>query len=210
MRLISLFLLPVLSAPVSAQAHVTKEPVANDGTPIQLDLPQSLHLRNKGGSDGAGLCVFTSLTHSASYQNIPVLQDFRDWMTRYPGGGWPEKVESMVNKVCAERKAPRPVTIQVESNDLEILKTAVRLGRMPGVTYSFSPSGRYGGRRIAHMVTLVAADAGPNHLWAILDNNYPDTIEWMSEDQFRRTYSGGSRGWSCIFTGPGPPPVPYK
>lgn len=58
----------------------------------------------------------------------------------------------------------------VEGSDLERLKLACRTGRMPGVTYAFSPTGRYGGARIAHMVNLVHAD---DQWFAVLDNNYP-------------------------------------
>lgn len=184
-------------------------PVAPDGTHVQLDMPKDLHLRNCGGSDGAGLCVFTSLSHSAMWQNIPLLMGFRDYMKRYPGGGYPSKVTSYINKIAKEKNLPVPEYIQVESNDLEILKLACRTGRMPGITYSFSPSGRYGGGRISHMVTLVHAGVGKSgEWWAILDNNYPGTLEWMNESEFRRTYTGGSRGWAVIFLSPGPPPAP--
>jgi hypothetical protein len=188
-------------------AVVTKTPVAPDGTPVQIDLPGPLQLRNKGGSDGAGLCVFTSINHAAYWHNVLCLQNFRDDMTKYPGGGYPQKVDKMVAVFAAKYQQPVPRYIQIESQDIEILKLACRTNRMPSITYSYSPSGRYRGK-IAHMVSLVAADAGPNHLWAILDNNFPNSYEWMSEAEFRRTYLAGGQGWSVIFLGPGPPPVP--
>jgi hypothetical protein len=58
------------------------------------------------------------------------------------------------------------------------------------------------------MVNCVDARAGPARRWAILDNNYPGTIEWMTEDQFRATYTGLGGGWTVILLKPGPPPVP--
>jgi len=56
----------------------------------------------------------------------------------------------------------------------------------------------------------VAARAGGQRLWAILDNNYPGTIEWMTEDQFRRAYTGLGGGWAVILLAPGPPPPPWN
>lgn len=196
----------------NAQAHVTKEPLAKDGTPVHIDLPPALHLRNTGGSDGSGLCVFTSINHSAYYQNSILLQDFQKWMRQFPGGGWPEQVDRKIKELARARKDQTPAFIQIETNDLDILRTACRTGRSPGVTYSFSPTGRYNGQRISHMVSLVAAAAGKGPdgkgWWCILDNNYPKSYEWMSEGQFLRTYSRGRQGWAVILLDPGPPPVP--
>jgi hypothetical protein len=78
---------------------------------------------------------------------------------------------------------------------------------MPAVTYSFSPSGRYGGQRIAHMVSLVHAD---ERWFCVLDNNYigADAYEWLSPQEFARTYAHGGQGWSVILLDPGPPPLP--
>ncbi len=64
------------------------------------------------------------------------------------------------------------------------------------------------------MVTLVGAGIGKGPdgkgWWCVLDNNYPDSYEWMSENQFLRTYTGGGQGWCVIFGTPaGPPPVPF-
>jgi hypothetical protein len=44
----------------------------------------------------------------------------------------------------------------------------------------------------------------------VLDNNHPgpEKLEWMSEAQFRRSYTGGASGWAVIPLRPGPPPVP--
>lgn len=181
---------------------------APDGTPIQCDLPGDLHLKNIGGRDGAGLCVFTSLAHAARWQAVRLLEDFRDWMRQYPGGGYPSKVEKMITKKAQESGQPEPEYVQIEGTDLEMLRMACRTGRMPCVTYSFSPTKRYGGARIAHMVNLVHADDKGN--FGVLDNNYPgaDKIEWMSEAEFKKTYTGGRQGWSVILLSPPPPPVP--
>ena len=187
--------------------------VSPDGkTEIQIDLPSSLQTKNVGGSDGSGLCVFTSIGHSARFQRVELLEDFRDYMRKFPGGGWPQKVDQMIERISKDRGIPKPDYIQIQGGreTLEILKTALESGRMPAVTYSKSPTGRYGGQRIAHMVNIAHLDA--NYV-AVLDNNYlepkDNAFEWISIDQFLQTYTGGKSGWAVILLDPGPPPFPY-
>lgn len=181
-----------------------------DGTELQCDLPGDMHLKNCGGSDGAGLCVFTSISHSARWQNVPLLEDFQAYMKKYPGGGHPEKVDRMIDQIAREKNIPRPDYIQVEGDDLEILKAACKSGRMPGVTYNFSPTGRYNGQHIAHMVNLVHAD---DKHFVVLDNNYPGDVnyEWMTPEEFKKVWCGNSQnGWAVILLEPGPPLPPHN
>jgi hypothetical protein len=184
---------------------------APDGTPAECDLPTDLHQKNSAGRDGAGLCVFASLRHTGRWQNDPVFGGLFDWMKTKPGGGYPDKVDAMIKQYAQEKGLAVPDYLQVEDADLEILKLACRTGRMPGVTYGYSPSGRYNGQRIAHMVSLVAAGVGPQNWWAILDNNYPGTLEWMSEAEFKKVYTGSQKtGWAVICLDPPPPPPPHN
>lgn len=79
-----LVLVAALCAPAALpyQARVGG-PTAPDGrTEIHVDLPPSQHLKNKGGSDGAGLCVFTSIDMAARWQDVKQLIGFRDWIDR--------------------------------------------------------------------------------------------------------------------------------
>jgi hypothetical protein len=201
-------LLAALSLSGAPRAAKVGGNLAPDGkTEIHCDLPGDQHLQNKGGSDGAGLCVFTSVDHSARWQNIPALVGFRDWMTKYPGGGWPEKLDKMIARLCQERGLPKPDYVQVENlKDLEILRLACRTGRMPAVTYERSPTGRYSGQRIAHMVSMPHCDG--QHV-AVLDNNYPGPTryEWMTPEEFIRVCN--PRGyWAVVLLPPPPPPPP--
>lgn len=204
--------IPALALSQSGSASVGGK-VAPDGkTELQCDLPASLHTKNVGGSDGAGLCVFTSIGHASRYQNVGLLTDFRDYMRKYPGGGWPQKVDQMIDRIAKERGIPKPEYIQVQGGreTIDILKAALQSGRMPSVTYSRSPTGRYNGQRIAHMVNIVHLDS--NYV-AVLDNNYIEphdrAFEWMSIDQFVNSYTGGKSGWAVILLDPGPPPFPF-
>lgn len=195
----------VLSLP--AGAHVGGN-VAPDGTKLHNDIPGIWHLKNKAGRDGSGLCVFTAIDHAARWQGVTPLIGFRDWMTRRPGGGYPQKVDAMITAICREKGVPRPKYLQVEGVDLEILKKACASGRVPGVTYGYSPSGRYGGQRISHMVSLVHAD---EQNFCVLDNNYPGptNYEWLTPREFLGAYrSTSGQGWAVILLSPGPPPYP--
>jgi hypothetical protein len=195
-----------LATPSRVEAKVGGD-VAPDGVPVQVDLPQDLRLHNTGGRDGAGLCVFTSINHAALWQAIEPLLDFQKWMKAKPGGGYPEKVAAMITQKCKELAVPEPKYVQVEGSDLEPIRVALKTGRMPCITYSFSPSGRYGGRRIAHMVNCVH---DVNGYFGILDNNYPDALEWLNETELKKSYGGAGGGWTIIFLEPGPPPPPHN
>jgi hypothetical protein len=176
-----------------------------DGTELDCDLPERFHVKNRGGSDGSGLCVFASMRHSGLWSDEPVFTGIFEFMFTRPGGGYPDKVDRMVDAFCKDKNLPRPEYVQVEGSDLEILKAACRAGLMPGVTYYRSPTGRYGGRRVSHMVSLVAAT---DKWFAIIDNNHPKSYEWVAPDEFRACYTGGRAGWAIIPLKPGPPPVP--
>lgn len=181
-----------------------------DGSEVSCDYPGDRHVKNTA-SKGLGLCVFTSIHHACDWQNVPALLNMPKWMISkgIPGGGYPAKVAQLIPRLAQERGQPTPEYFQVESNDLEILKTACASGRMPCITYAFSPTGRYGGSRIAHMVNLVHAD---DKYFVILDNNYvgEDKYEWLTPQEFLRSYSGGSTGWAVIFNDPPPPMPPYN
>jgi hypothetical protein len=192
--------------PWRAEAKIGGD-AAPDGTPVQVDMPPDLRLHNTGGRDGAGLCVFTSLNHAALWQDVEPLRDFQQWMKAKPGGGYPEKVAAMITAKCKEQGVPEPKYVQVQGNDLEPIRVALKTGRMPCVTHSFSPSGRYGGRRIAHMVNCVHDDNG---YYGILDNNYPEQLEWLTESEFQKSYTGDGGGWTVILRDPGPPPPPHN
>jgi hypothetical protein len=203
-------LLPLLLS-LAVAANVGGK-TAPDGTELQLDLPGSQHLQNQAGVDGAGLCVFTSISHSARWSHVELLENFRDYMRKYPGGGWPDKVTKMVNQIAKDKGALPPPYLQVEGGRelLDVLRAALASNRMPAVTYSLSPTGRYGGRKIAHMVSLVHLD---DKRACVLDNNFPgdDKYEWMSIEEFVHTFTGGGRsGWAVVLLDAGPPPLPWN
>jgi len=168
---------------------------------IQIDLPGSQQMKNTGGKDGAGLCVFTSIEHAGRWQNVDSILGLQQKMTREQGGGYPSKVEKMLAKYCDGAQY-----LQYEGSDPALIKLALTTGRMPSVTYGYSP--RYSGK-IAHMVNAV-------HLtekWAaILDNNFPGETkyEWMSPSEFKKRWVSGGGGWAVVVIAPPPPPMPVN
>lgn len=191
--------------PFAGKAEVGGTTSPDGAEEIAVDLPREFHLKNKGGTDGAGLCVWCSIQHASVWQHVKQTAEIFAWMQKRTGGGWPQRVDELLPKISAERGLPTPEYVQVQNKDLEVLKLACKTGRMPGITYNFSPTGRYGGQRIAHMVSLAHAS---DRWFCVLDNNFPGTYEWMDPQTFLKVYAGNGNGWAVIFKDPGPPPPP--
>lgn len=175
-----------------------------NGVEVECDLPVVLRKRNIGGTDGAGLCVFTSIMQAARFQNERRLWDFQEQMSHERGGGWPGKVDAMV-----EKYGPGTHYLQYEGNDLSILDKAMRAGRMPSVTY-FGHDPHYGNMSIAHMVNLVHLD---QNYACIEDNNFPkeDDLCWMTRSEFLERWKGNDReAWCVILLAPAPAPIPLS
>ena len=161
-------------------------------------------MKNTGGTDGAGLCVFTSIEIAGHWDHAEELRGFQSKMTKEAGGGYPDKVDAMLTKY-----APSVQYIQYSGNDPSLIKLALKTGRMVCVTYGYSP--RYGGSgKISHMVDCV-------HLtdkWAaVLDNNFPgeSQYEWMAPDEFLYRWKLGGGGWIVVvLSGSPPPPIPVN
>lgn len=206
----ALFSVAALSAADAGTVAPSKGP---GGAEVQIDLPESLHQKNTGGSDGRGLCVYASAKHSGEWANEPVFTGMFDYMRAQPGGSYPSKFNKTVKDYCALKSLPTPLYVQVEGADIELLRLACKTGRMPGVTFSNAgnPLQRYNGQRIPHMVSLVGAGVGSGPdgkgWWVILDNNYVGESNhgWLSEAEFRQTYAPG---WAVILLDAGPPPPP--
>src|SRR5258706_5337603 len=137
---------------------------------MMCPLPGYLHQRNSVGTDRAGLCVYASAKHTGQWQYEQLFIAIFDYMKNHPGGSYPDKFKKTLAACAKEKGLPMPEYLQIQDDDIEILKMACKNGFMPGVTYGYSPTGRYNGKRIAHMVSLVHAS---DTWFAVLDNNYP-------------------------------------
>jgi hypothetical protein len=179
-------------------------PTAPDGkSEVTCDLPVDQRTKNVGGRDGAGLCVFSSIGHSARWQHSGALEDFQKDMRQERGGGYPEKVDAMITKY-----GPGTPYLQYEGKDPSILQEALDSGRMPAVTYN-GHDPHYGNHSIAHMVNLIYLD----NQWAcVLDNNFvgANDLTWLSRAEFLQRWTGGQSGWAVVLLAPPPPPVPHN
>lgn len=195
---------PLPSPALPAENHVGGPDY--DGRHIRVDLPDSEHLKNKVGTDRAGLCVFTSIDMAARYQNEHDLIGLRDFMTQYPGGGWPAKVDKFI-----KQKAPNVEYVQNTTGDETMLDLALaKTGRIVCITYGYSPryvDSRNRSGEIDHMVNLVHLD----EKWGvILDNNFPENYEWMPRAELLRRWRMRGGGWLVVLLAPPPPPNPVN
>ena len=223
MRAFALLLL--LTVMPARAGEFTPTPVpALGNTRATADLPAAQHKKNVGGSDGAGLCVYTSAWHAAIWQDARDLFGFRAWMQKRPGGSYPDKFDATLAAFCKEKGIPLPAYVQHTGGDAEFLALALKTGRMVCCTYCGvdGPAG-YGSEVVAHMVNLVHLDAEQA---AILDNNFPGRWLWMGRADFLARWRGvkpdGSAflardrfgrgvpiggGWAIVLLNP--PPAPY-
>lgn len=168
---------------------------------VRTNMPINMFIKNKGGSDGAGLCVFTSIYHTGVYQGLP-LKGFRKFMESRPGGGYPEKVDRMLKLYASESKSYLPMYYHLYGKGcMNTLKDALDVGYMVCITWG-TDYHHYGGDTIAHMVNLVYLD---NEYGAILDNNFPDEFLWVRRPTFDNyaAWTGRIRDdglWAIVFT----------
>lgn len=179
----------------------TKDAVSPLGTRAVCDLPPGQHIRNVGGSDGAGLCVFTSVEHSARWQNVRELYGFQDYMKKRPGGGWPQKLDQMIAAFCKSKGVSVPAYIQHTGGDSEFLELALRTGRMPAITYDGRDDFYRG--RIAHMVNSAHLSGKEG---SIIDNNRPGVFLWMTPPELLSRWRGSDGGWAVVLLASPPPP----
>lgn len=173
---------------------------------ITCHLPEREHLKNAAGRDGLGLCVFTSIDMAARWANEPALIGLRDFMTRHPGGGYPEKVEQFLPRMAASKNMPVPGYAQHTGGDPEFLRRALATGRYVCVTYD-GRDGVFYRNRIAHMVNLVHLS---DQYAVIQDNNFPGKWLWMTPADFLSRWTGTGGGWAIVLLRHGPPPIPVN
>lgn len=179
----------------------TATPASPSGVRATADLPATQHMRNVGGRDGAGLCVFTSIQHAAYWQSVHTLDGFREYMRSQLGGGYPSKVDAMLAAFCRQKGVPVPPYAQHTGGDDSFLELALRTDRMPSVTYDGRDD--FYRSNVYHMVNLSHLDSTRA---AIIDNNRPGLWLWMSRADFLGRWRGSGGGWAVVLLDPPPPP----
>lgn len=191
---------------VLVQPSFAAGPAAPDGTEPRIDYPDDQWLKNVGSRlDGAGMCVFTSFEHSCRWAGLDEFRGFRDWCaTHYRGGGYPEKLQRLLDAYCKAKNLTPPPVIQYEGGATDILDAALRHGYLPCTTLYHSP--RYGRGTIYHMVNCAHLDAQRG---AVLDNN-ERPLEWADRATTLRRMKLQGKLWAVVVLAYGPPPFPYN
>lgn len=178
-----------------ARGEIRSAHPEHEGTIANAPIPPEMHVRNEGGSDGAGLCVISSILVAGRYQSIPAarLQKQAElWRIAKsrPGGYSPEKLRRLVEEIAPEERWASYV-----GTDSTVLDRLSAQGYALCVT--MNTGSLYGYRPIHHMVNLLHID----ERWAIVvDNNDPGVYYIMPAPEFRRRWIDGGTGWAWVWT----------
>lgn len=166
------------------------------GESASAPIPPSLHVKNEGGSDGAGLCVISSILANGMYQGVPGLEGGKGsqlWRTAKsrPGGYEPGKLTRLIDEVH-----PGEGKFSYYGSDTRVLDRLSRDGYPIGAT--MGTGARYGYRPIAHMVSLL--HYREDGAACVVDNNFPGEYTWMPAGEFARRWKSWGEGWAWIWT----------
>lgn len=166
------------------------------GTRANAPIPPEFHIRNEGGSDGAGLCVISSLVINGAYQGVEDLGKLKDsklWRAAksQPGGYYPEKLEKLLKATYPDAK-----WVSFEGTTLDELKKYNVQGLPVGATMNTGQLYNY--MPIHHMISAVHV----GDRVCVVDNNDPGKYHWMPESEYLRRYVDGRTGWSFVWLTP--------
>ena len=173
---------------------MTVDQPSYNGHAADAPIPPEQHIRNEGGSDGAGLCVISSLIINGHWQEVPGLTlasaPTSAAAKARPGGYSPDKLERLLSEVMPGEKYASYV-----GTDRNVLD-ALAQGYPVGVT--MNTGALYGYRPIHHMVSLIHYRI--NGYACVVDNNDPGKFHWMPAAEFDRRWIDGGTGWAFTST----------
>lgn len=191
------------------RGEVTVDQPTYRGIKASAPIPPELHVRNEGGSDGAGLCVISSLLANGRYQKVPGLgsyapttlgqggKDSRLWRLAKsrPGGYSPDKAKALAAEALpGELYASLVGTGTAE--DFEMIEQLSKAGYPIGMT--MNTAALYGYRPIHHMVSW--PQFRRSGYSCFVDNNKPGVFSWIpSAEAMRRAVDMGMV-WAWVWT----------
>lgn len=189
------------AAAVIAACFIAATPVfAQSGNDVMVDLTTLGYVKKNIASriNGAGCCVFASQDASFRSQYATEMDGYLEWVgSNLPGGGYPSRVSEYMDAFCRKHNIAVPDYTQIVGDDsIQAIRDALEDGRSPAVTYSGDPS-FYGGP-VPHMVNCVYLD---DQRAAVVDNNRPGEVEWMSRETFIKRHRHFDRGWAIVYHG---------
>jgi hypothetical protein len=150
---------------------------APDGTLPDIAFSSDKYVKNLASKkDGAGCVCFACFEMSALHAKHGQFKGFAAWVAEnYDGGGWPERVDSVVRDYCKAKFVvgfdPKTDFLQYEGDDFKFVKEAIARDELPAVTLHRSP--RYY-KPVYTMVNCLHLDAK----WGCtLDSNFKNA-EW--------------------------------
>ena len=187
-----LLILTLGQVPDSRGEVVTTTPVYR-GETASAPIAEKSHIRNEGGSDGAGLCVYSSVIIAGAYQGVADLDRLKQsQLWRYvktrPGGSYPEKLARDLNAVYPLEQTGERWS-QYTGTDTSVIEKLSRAG-FP-VCSTMDTGALYDYQKIHHMITLAHYRKDG---WAcVVDNNNPGKFHWMPAQEYdRRAFDGGT------------------
>jgi hypothetical protein len=207
--LVGLLALATAAHAQDSRGEVATDAPAYNGQRASAPIPTQYHIINEGGSDGAGLCVISSVLANGLYQGVPGLDvpglDQRSgrtaagkgsqlWRTAkaLPGGYGPSKLAGLV-----EATVPGEPYASYLGRDTGVLDRLSRVGYPVGVT--MNTGSLYSYRLIHHMVSLAHYRSGG---WAMVrdNNDRPGIFRAMPASEFDRRWIDGGYGWAWAWT----------
>ncbi len=149
---------------------------------------------NRRGPKGEGSCVWASCAmcgaHAGYWPAEALLRDSR-YGPAVGDGAHPARVAEVFRQ-----RGIRAWSIEGRQT-IQWIEWALATGRWCGISYG-----------TAHMIAAVGRRPD-GRAFAIVDNNYPGEVRWVSRDVFLREHRAYGGGWCVILRTPGPPPWRY-
>lgn len=217
----ALVLVALLLSPIAARAQgpdhrgeqVLDKPVYR-GERASAPIPPRYHVRNEGGSDGAGLCVISSVLANGMYQGVPGLnvpgprgpngepaqagKGSELWRRAKaaPGGYSPDKLERLIQSSPYRNEKYASFVGNGSPSDFETLEKLSRAGYPVGATMNTGALYHY--QPIHHMVSLTHYRRDG---WAqVVDNNRPGFYSVMPASEWNRRWPDMGITWAWIWT----------
>jgi hypothetical protein len=168
-----------------------------------VPVPPKYHVQNEGGSDGAGLCVPSSLIQNGQYQGVRMTRGGKDsplwrYVKARPGGYSPDKLKRALEDVDPRQG----YASYVGTNDRVLEKFTVDRNTPVGAT--MNTGGLYNYAPIHHMISLLHYSRKDGTA-CIMDNNdqvnrdkngkLRAVYRWMPAEEFARRWIDGGTGW---------------
>ena len=169
------------------------------GQAASAPIPDKYHMRNEGGSDGAGLCVYCSVIMAGATQGVADLAKVKEsalWKhaKSRPGGSYPEKLAKDLNAVYPYEQWGEKWQ-QYTGTDFGVLEKWSNEGRV--VASTMNTGGLYNYQPIHHMINVIGFRSGGYA--GVVDNNEPGVRRWMPAKEFERRAIDGGYAWFFIW-----------